>query len=159
MGNGGLTWILLLNVYLFCRGLMECHRRGKCMRSEACLTQTSTGFGWGSQKFNPSKLTVPRIHDLSPVLDDPDTMEEMGEEDVPDFNITNAQKQAICNSLMKYGAVKADDQANWELGEWEFFQFQVKQLNIDPDTCVEDVDSDSNETAQFFKSQMQHGAP
>ncbi|KAI3727427.1 hypothetical protein L1987_67241 [Smallanthus sonchifolius] len=48
MGNGGLTWILFLNVYLFCRGLMECHRRGQCMRSDACLTQTSTGFGWGA---------------------------------------------------------------------------------------------------------------
>ncbi|KAI3811865.1 hypothetical protein L1987_16561 [Smallanthus sonchifolius] len=109
--------------------------------------------------FNPSKLTVPRIHDLPPVQDDPDTMEEMGEEDVPDFNITNAQKKAICNSLIKYGAVKADVQANWEHGEWEFFHYQVKQLNIDPDTCVEDVDSDSNETAQFFKFQMQQGAP
>ncbi|KAI3800249.1 hypothetical protein L1987_28335 [Smallanthus sonchifolius] len=73
--------------------------------------------------FNTSKLTVPRIHDLSPDSDEPFSMDEMCDEEVPDFNITNAQKQAICNSLMKYGVVKADDQANWEHGEWEFFHY------------------------------------
>ncbi|KAI3805712.1 hypothetical protein L1987_28330 [Smallanthus sonchifolius] len=109
--------------------------------------------------FNPSKLTVPRIHDLPHVQDDPDFMDEMCEEEIPDFNITNAQKQGICNSLTRFGAVKADDQANWEQGEWEFFHYQMKILNIDPETSIEDVDSDSNETAQFFKSQMQQGAP
>ncbi|KAI3688430.1 hypothetical protein L1987_82143 [Smallanthus sonchifolius] len=109
--------------------------------------------------FNPSKLTVPRIHDLPQDQDDPDFIDEMCEEEIPDFNITNAQKQAICNSLTRFGAVKADDQANWEQGEWEFFHYQMKILNIDPETSIEDVDSDSNETAQFFKSQMQQGAP
>ncbi|KAI3675003.1 hypothetical protein L1987_84583 [Smallanthus sonchifolius] len=109
--------------------------------------------------FNTSKLTVPRIHDLSTDSDEPVSMDEMCDEEVPDFNFTNAQKQAICNSLMKYGAVKAEDQANSDHGEWEFFHYQVKLLNIDPDICIEDVDSDSNETAQFLKSQMQQGAP
>ncbi|KAI3777947.1 hypothetical protein L1987_47750 [Smallanthus sonchifolius] len=109
--------------------------------------------------FNPSKLTVPRIHDLSQPPDEPILMDEISDEEIPDFNITNAQKIAICESLEKYGAVKADVQANWEHGEWEFFHYQVKLLNIDPETCIEDVDSDSNETAQFFKSQMQQGAP
>ncbi|KAI3677377.1 hypothetical protein L1987_87003 [Smallanthus sonchifolius] len=63
----------------------------------------------------------------------------------------------IC--LEKYGAIKADDQVNWEQGEWEFFHYQVKLLNIDPSTCIEDVDSDSNETAQFLKAQLLQGAP
>ncbi|KAI3759845.1 hypothetical protein L1987_50227 [Smallanthus sonchifolius] len=109
--------------------------------------------------FNPSKLNVPRLHDLSPDPDDPVNMDVACDDEIPDFNITNAQKQAISNSLVKYGAVKADDQVNWEHGEWEFFHYQVKLLNIDPETCIEDVDSDSNETAQFFKSQTQQGAP
>ncbi|KAI3714448.1 hypothetical protein L1987_73050 [Smallanthus sonchifolius] len=46
VGNGGLAWLLLLNVYLFCRWLMEFSKRGQCIRGEACLAQSSTGFGW-----------------------------------------------------------------------------------------------------------------
>ncbi|KAI3677370.1 hypothetical protein L1987_86996 [Smallanthus sonchifolius] len=60
--------------------------------------------------FNPSKLTVPRLHDQSPDPDDPVIMDVACDDEIPDFNITNAQKQAISNSLVKYGAVKADDQ-------------------------------------------------
>ncbi|KAI3773228.1 hypothetical protein L1987_47752 [Smallanthus sonchifolius] len=80
--------------------------------------------------FNPSKLTVPRIHDLSQPPDEPILMDEISDEEIPDFNITNAQKIAICESLEKYGAVKADVQANWEHGEWEFFHYQLPDCGI-----------------------------
>ncbi|KAI3675005.1 hypothetical protein L1987_84585 [Smallanthus sonchifolius] len=66
-------------------------------------------------QFNPSKLTVPRIHDLSPDPDEPVIMDVVYDEEVPDFNITNAQKQAICNSLEKYCNTPTRDRADVSL--------------------------------------------
>ncbi|KAI3677392.1 hypothetical protein L1987_87019 [Smallanthus sonchifolius] len=105
------------------------------------------------------RICAPRIHDLASDQHVSASTDGVGDDEIPDFNITNAQKKAISCSLEKYGAIKADDQVNWEQGEWEFFHYQVKLLNIDPSTCIEDVDSDSNETAQFLKAQLLQGAP
>ncbi|KAI3712717.1 hypothetical protein L1987_71282 [Smallanthus sonchifolius] len=45
--NGVLEWLLLLIVYLFCRCIKEFFKCGHCMRCEACLPLSSTGFGRG----------------------------------------------------------------------------------------------------------------
>ncbi|KAI3685909.1 hypothetical protein L1987_79578 [Smallanthus sonchifolius] len=75
--------------------------------------------------------------------------------DIPDFDITNAQKKAIASRLEKFGAVKAVDQEDWSQGEWEYFHHLRNSMQIDPNTSVEDVDSDSNGTARFFKYQLE----
>ncbi|KAI3810762.1 hypothetical protein L1987_20384 [Smallanthus sonchifolius] len=104
-------------------------------------------------KGNPASLTVPRVHDLSHSEED-----SPSDEDIFDFDITNAQKLAISRSLEKFGSVKASDQANWSPGEWEYFYHLVESLEIDPNTCVEDVDSDSNGSAVFLKSLSKEGS-
>ncbi|KAI3823032.1 hypothetical protein L1987_10635 [Smallanthus sonchifolius] len=67
------------------------------------------------------------------------------------------ESAAISKSLEKFGSVKASDQANWSPGEWDYFHHLVESLDLDPNTCVEDVDSDSNGSALFLKSLNKEG--
>ncbi|KAI3826055.1 hypothetical protein L1987_00097 [Smallanthus sonchifolius] len=60
-----------------------------------------------------------------------------------DYGISNAQKMAIPSRLCGLAqAVRAVDMDNWEQGEHEFFEDQVKALGLDYDYCIEDVESD-----------------
>ncbi|KAI3823037.1 hypothetical protein L1987_04462 [Smallanthus sonchifolius] len=106
---------------------------------------------------DPSSLTIPRVNDMDLDLGENLVQDDVSEDEIPDFDITNAQKKAISNSLEKVGAVKAGDQANWSQVEWEYFHYLLKVKKIDPSTSIEDVDSDSNGTALFFKSQLKKG--
>ncbi|KAI3773236.1 hypothetical protein L1987_47760 [Smallanthus sonchifolius] len=78
-----------------------------------------------------------------------------------DYGITDAQKNAIYNSLRgPSNAVRAVDMAEWEPGEHEYFEDQVKFLNMDMDFCVEDVESDEESgTAKFFSGMLKSGVP
>ncbi|KAL8256106.1 hypothetical protein R6Q59_031173 [Mikania micrantha] len=71
-----------------------------------------------------------------------------------DFGITDAQKLAIINRLVKFKSVRAEDQENWEQGEWDFFHHQVKVLKLDPRYSIEDVDLDDSEIAKYFAREM-----
>ncbi|KAI3775639.1 hypothetical protein L1987_50220 [Smallanthus sonchifolius] len=103
-------------------------------------------------KVNPKSLDFPGRNEANVTLDI-----NSSDDEVPDFDITNAQKLAIMKRLEKFGSVKASAQANWDQGEWDYFRYQLKSLNIDPSTAVEDVDSDSNGTAVFFKPLLRGG--
>ncbi|KAI3811868.1 hypothetical protein L1987_16564 [Smallanthus sonchifolius] len=83
------------------------------------------------------------------------------EKETKDYGISTAQKMAITNRLCGPSqAVRAVDMDNWEQGEHEFFEDQVKALGLDYDYCIEDVESDDeNGTAQFFAAQMKVGMP
>ncbi|KAI3783232.1 hypothetical protein L1987_42308 [Smallanthus sonchifolius] len=83
------------------------------------------------------------------------------EVEVKDYGISDAQKLAITSRLCGPAqAVRAVDMDNWEQGEHEFFEDQVKAMGLDYDYCVEDVESDDeNGTAQFFSAQMKVGMP
>ncbi|KAI3809584.1 hypothetical protein L1987_19179 [Smallanthus sonchifolius] len=78
-----------------------------------------------------------------------------------DYGISDAHKLAISSRLCgPTQAVRAVDMDNWEQGEQEFFEDQVKAMGLDYDYCVEDVESDEeNGTAQFFAAQMKVGMP
>ncbi|KAI3811867.1 hypothetical protein L1987_16563 [Smallanthus sonchifolius] len=78
-----------------------------------------------------------------------------------DYGITDAQKLAITKRLCGPAqAVRAVDMDNWDQGEHDFFEDQVKAMGLDYDYCVEDVESDDeNGTAQFFAAQMRVGMP
>ncbi|KAI3777940.1 hypothetical protein L1987_47743 [Smallanthus sonchifolius] len=102
--------------------------------------------------FKPSSLTIPLVNDMNLDLGESLGQEVPYDDEVPDFDISNAQKKAISSRLEKFGAVKAVDQPDWSQGEWEYFQYLLNSMQIDPNTCIEDVDSDSNGTARFFKS-------
>ncbi|KAI3711502.1 hypothetical protein L1987_70039 [Smallanthus sonchifolius] len=106
-------------------------------------------------KFKPSNLSIPRVNDSNLNLGESLGQDVPSDEDMPDFDITNAQKKAISSRLEKYGAVKAEDQVDWSQGEWEYFHYLRNSMQIDPNTCVEDVDSDNNGTARFFKYQLE----
>ncbi|MFS7909489.1 hypothetical protein Hanom_Chr02g00095201 [Helianthus anomalus] len=78
----------------------------------------------------------------------------MGSDDETcDFGITDGQKSAIKESLLKFGAVRSEDQENWEQGEWAYFQQQCKSLNLNPDFTIEDVQEDGSGTAKFLAGQ------
>ncbi|KAI3773230.1 hypothetical protein L1987_47754 [Smallanthus sonchifolius] len=106
-------------------------------------------------RFKPSNLSIPRVNDSNLDLGESLGQDVPSDEDMPDFDITNAQKKAISSKLEKYGAVKAEDQVDWSQGEWEYFHYLKNSMQIDPNTCVEDVDSDNNGTARFFKYQLE----
>ncbi|KAI3675004.1 hypothetical protein L1987_84584 [Smallanthus sonchifolius] len=106
-------------------------------------------------KFKPSALSIPRVNDSNLDLGESLGQDMPTDDDIPDFDITNAQKKAIASRLEKFGAVKAVDQEDWSQGEWEYFHYMRNSIQIDPNTCIEDVDSDSNGTARFFKYQLE----
>ncbi|KAI3677378.1 hypothetical protein L1987_87004 [Smallanthus sonchifolius] len=83
------------------------------------------------------------------------------EKEEKDYGISKAQKMAITDRLCGPAqAVRAVDMDNWEQGEHEFFEDQVKALGLNYDYCIEDVESDDeNGTAQFFAAQMKVGMP
>ncbi|KAI3741106.1 hypothetical protein L1987_58773 [Smallanthus sonchifolius] len=76
-----------------------------------------------------------------------------------DYGITDAQKDAIISRLKgPSNAVWAGDMYNWVQGEHNFFEDQVKYLDLDYDYSIEDVDSDEESgTAQFFANQIKLG--
>ncbi|KAI3820212.1 hypothetical protein L1987_07755 [Smallanthus sonchifolius] len=83
------------------------------------------------------------------------------EKEEKDYGISNAQKMAITSRLCcPSRAVRAADMDNWDQGEHEFFEDQVKALGLDYDYSIEDVKSDDeNGTSQFFAAQMKLGMP
>ncbi|KAI3714444.1 hypothetical protein L1987_73046 [Smallanthus sonchifolius] len=103
----------------------------------------------------PSLMCQPTGQKLT--TDHPD----IEEKEEKDYGISNAQKMAITSRLCGPSrAVRAADMDNWDQGEHEFFEDQVKSLGLDYDYCIEDVESDDeNGTAQFFAAQMKVGMP
>ncbi|KAI3724756.1 hypothetical protein L1987_64521 [Smallanthus sonchifolius] len=99
---------------------------------------------------------------------DPDKRQSLSSEttarevnETKEYGISDAQKLAITKRLCGPAqAVRAVDMDNWDQGEHDFFEDQVKAMGLDYDYCVEDVESDDeNGTAQFFAAQMRVGMP
>ncbi|KAI3716402.1 hypothetical protein L1987_67252 [Smallanthus sonchifolius] len=132
--------------------------KGKNVESIDCDMHESGFFELNEEsiknilKVNPNSLNVPHVHDMTTSIED-----HSSDDDFYDFDITNGQKAAISKSLEKFGSVKASNQANWSPGEWDYFHHLVESLDIDPNTCVEDVNSDSNGSALFLKSLNKEG--
>ncbi|KAI3814425.1 hypothetical protein L1987_14065 [Smallanthus sonchifolius] len=125
---------------------------------ENLICQVNREYIEGVRILPASILSPPKPSHCKPVNDicmhDPEIQEK-------DYGITDAQKNAIYNSLCGPSkAVRAVDMAEWEPGQHEYFEDQVKLLNMDMDFCVEDVESDEESgTAQFFSGMLKSGVP
>ncbi|KAI3743667.1 hypothetical protein L1987_56729 [Smallanthus sonchifolius] len=106
----------------------------------------------GDQLLSVCQPTGHKVTTAHPVIE---------EKEEKDYGISNAQKLAITSRLCgPANAVRAADMDNWDQGEHEFFEDQVKAMGLDYDYCIEDVESDDeNGTAQFFAAQMKVGMP
>ncbi|KAI3740999.1 hypothetical protein L1987_58663 [Smallanthus sonchifolius] len=110
----------------------------------------------------PSSIVTPPKDAQQPMGQRVTTAQSVREEkEEKDYGISKAQKMAITDRLCGPAqAVRAVEMDNWEQGEHEFFEDQVKALGLDYDYCIEDVESDDeNGTAQVFAAQMKVGMP
>ncbi|KAI3820208.1 hypothetical protein L1987_07751 [Smallanthus sonchifolius] len=76
------------------------------------------------------------------------------------YGISEEQKRAIADRLKSTGSISMDIVDQWCPGQWDFFNDHCTLMGLDPDYCIEDVESDTeNGTAQFFSAQMKVGMP
>ncbi|KAI3688427.1 hypothetical protein L1987_82140 [Smallanthus sonchifolius] len=76
------------------------------------------------------------------------------------YGISDEQKRAIADRLKISGSISMDIVDQWCLGQWDFFNDHCTLMGLDPDYCIEDVESDTeNGTAHFFSAQMKVGMP
>ncbi|KAI3688424.1 hypothetical protein L1987_82137 [Smallanthus sonchifolius] len=76
------------------------------------------------------------------------------------YGISEEQKRAIADRLKSTGSISMDIVDQWCPGQWDFFNNHCTLMGLDPDYCIEDVESDTeNGTTQFFSAQMKVGMP
>ncbi|KAI3787670.1 hypothetical protein L1987_42300 [Smallanthus sonchifolius] len=76
------------------------------------------------------------------------------------YGISEAQRKAIADRLLVSSSICGEETVNWCPGEWDYFNDLCISLGLDPDYCIEDVDSDTeNGTAQFFSDLWKSGCP
>ncbi|KAI3732821.1 hypothetical protein L1987_64030 [Smallanthus sonchifolius] len=76
------------------------------------------------------------------------------------YGISDEQKTIIATRLKNEGSVSVDIVDQWCPGQWDYFNDLCTIMGLDPDYCIEDVESDDeNGTAQFFAAQMKVGMP
>ncbi|KAI3814429.1 hypothetical protein L1987_14069 [Smallanthus sonchifolius] len=76
------------------------------------------------------------------------------------YGISDEQKRAIADRLKTTGSISMDIIDQWYPGQWDFFNDHCTLMGLDPDYCIEDVDSDTeNGTSQFLSGLLNSGAP
>ncbi|KAI3814416.1 hypothetical protein L1987_19171 [Smallanthus sonchifolius] len=76
------------------------------------------------------------------------------------YGISDDQKKNIATRLNNEGSISVDIVDQWCPGQWDYFNDLCTLMGLDPDYCIEDVESDDeNGTAQFFAAQMKVGMP
>ncbi|KAI3745545.1 hypothetical protein L1987_58659 [Smallanthus sonchifolius] len=76
------------------------------------------------------------------------------------YGISDEQKKAIADHFKTTGSISMDIVNQWSPGQWDFFNDQCTLIGLDPDYCIEDVESDTeNGTTQIFSAQMMVGIP
>ncbi|KAI3797111.1 hypothetical protein L1987_39803 [Smallanthus sonchifolius] len=74
------------------------------------------------------------------------------------YNISTAQKEYIANCLKNVGSVSVYIVDQWCPGQWDYFNDLFTLMGSDPDYCIEDVDSDTeNGTSQFLSGLLKSG--
>ncbi|KAI3814413.1 hypothetical protein L1987_19168 [Smallanthus sonchifolius] len=74
------------------------------------------------------------------------------------YGISDDQKKNIATRLNNEGSISVDIVDQWCPGQWDYFNDLCTLMGLDPDYCIEDVESDDeNGTAQFFAAQMKVG--
>ncbi|KAI3688423.1 hypothetical protein L1987_82136 [Smallanthus sonchifolius] len=76
------------------------------------------------------------------------------------YGISESQRKAIADRISVSSSICIDETDNWCPGEWDYFNDLCISLGLDPDYCIEDVESDTeNGTAQFFSGLLKAGCP
>ncbi|KAI3688436.1 hypothetical protein L1987_82151 [Smallanthus sonchifolius] len=76
------------------------------------------------------------------------------------YGIPDEQKKDIADRLKKSGCIKVDIVDQWCPGQWDYFNDLCTLMGLDPDYCIEDVDSDTeNGTSLFLSGLLNSGAP
>ncbi|KAI3756900.1 hypothetical protein L1987_56726 [Smallanthus sonchifolius] len=76
------------------------------------------------------------------------------------YGITESQRKAIADRISASSNICIDETVNWCPGEWDYFNDLCISLGLDPDYCIEDVESDTeNGTAQFLSGLLKEGCP
>ncbi|KAI3820211.1 hypothetical protein L1987_07754 [Smallanthus sonchifolius] len=76
------------------------------------------------------------------------------------YGISDSHRKAIAERLSVSNSICSEETVNWCPGEWDYFNDLCILLGLDPDYCIEDVESDTeNGTAQFFLDLMKSGRP
>ncbi|KAI3800251.1 hypothetical protein L1987_28337 [Smallanthus sonchifolius] len=76
------------------------------------------------------------------------------------YGISDEQKKDIAGHLKNSGGIKVDIVDQWCPGQWDYFSDLCTLIGLDPDYCIEDVDSDTeNGTSQFLSGLFNSGAP
>ncbi|KAI3685910.1 hypothetical protein L1987_79579 [Smallanthus sonchifolius] len=76
------------------------------------------------------------------------------------YGISESQRKAIADRLSVSSSICGEETVNWSPGEWDYFNDLCISLGLDPDYCIEDVDSDTeNGTAQFMADLWKSGCP
>ncbi|KAI3763416.1 hypothetical protein L1987_53874 [Smallanthus sonchifolius] len=76
------------------------------------------------------------------------------------YGISESQRKAIADRLAVSNSICSEETVNWCPGEWDYFNDLCISLGLDPDYCIEDVESDTeNGTAQFLSDLLNSGRP
>ncbi|KAI3773229.1 hypothetical protein L1987_47753 [Smallanthus sonchifolius] len=76
------------------------------------------------------------------------------------YGISESQKKAIADRISVSTSIRIEETDDWCPGEWDYFNDLCISLGLDPDYCIEDVESDTeNGTAQFFLGLLKAGCP
>ncbi|KAI3677374.1 hypothetical protein L1987_87000 [Smallanthus sonchifolius] len=76
------------------------------------------------------------------------------------YGLSESQRKAIADRLSVSNSICSEETVNWCPGEWDYFNDLCISLGLDPDYCIEDVDSDTeNGTAQFLSELLNSGCP
>ncbi|KAI3787675.1 hypothetical protein L1987_42305 [Smallanthus sonchifolius] len=76
------------------------------------------------------------------------------------YGISDKQKKDIADRLNDSGSIMVDIVDQWCPGQWDYFNDLCTLMGLDPDYCIEDVDSDTeNGTSQFLSGLLNSGAP
>ncbi|KAI3754128.1 hypothetical protein L1987_53906 [Smallanthus sonchifolius] len=76
------------------------------------------------------------------------------------YSISESQRKAIADRISVSSSICIEETVNWCPGEWDYFNDLCMSLGLDPDYCIEDVESDmDNGTAQFISDPLKAGSP
>ncbi|KAI3814421.1 hypothetical protein L1987_14061 [Smallanthus sonchifolius] len=76
------------------------------------------------------------------------------------YGISESQRKAIADRLSVSNSICSEETVNWCPREWDYFNDLCISLGLDPDYCIEDVESDTeNGTAQFISGLLNSGYP
>ncbi|KAI3714449.1 hypothetical protein L1987_73051 [Smallanthus sonchifolius] len=70
------------------------------------------------------------------------------------YGISESQRKTIADRLSVSNSICSEETVNWCPGEWDYFNDLCISLGLDPDYCIEDVESDTENGTAHFLSEL-----